>query len=64
MNVTLRIVLASWLACGLPWHAARADRQMDPALRGVVFGRNAYATAGVGSILRRGDSVQLLPQPL
>jgi len=36
----------------------------DPALRGVVFGRNAYATAGVGSILRRGDPVQLLPQPL
>jgi uncharacterized protein YcbX len=39
--------------------------RFDPALRGVVFGRNAYATAGVGSILRRGDSVQLLPdQPL
>jgi uncharacterized protein YcbX len=36
----------------------------DPALRGVVFGRNAYATAGVGSVLRRGDAVQLVPLPL
>lgn len=36
----------------------------DPALRGVVFGRNAYATAGVGSILRCGDAVHLVPLPL
>jgi uncharacterized protein YcbX len=36
----------------------------DPALRGVVFGRNAYTTAGAGSILRRGDAVQLAPLPL
>jgi uncharacterized protein YcbX len=36
----------------------------DPALRGVVFGRNAYATAGVGSILHVGDKVQLVPLPL
>jgi len=39
--------------------------RFDAALRGVVFGRNAYATAGVGTTLRRGDSVQLLAdQPL
>jgi uncharacterized protein YcbX len=31
----------------------------DAALRGVVFGRNAYATAGTGGTLRRGDAVQL-----
>jgi uncharacterized protein len=36
----------------------------DPALRGVVFGRNAYATAGAGSTLRCGDAVQLVPLPL
>jgi uncharacterized protein len=36
----------------------------DPALRGVVFGRNAYATSGVGSTLRCGDAVQLVPLPL
>jgi uncharacterized protein YcbX len=36
----------------------------DAALRGVVFGRNAYATAGVGSILRCGDAVQLVSLPL
>jgi uncharacterized protein YcbX len=33
--------------------------RFDAALRGVVFGRNAYATAGVGSILRTGDAVEL-----
>ncbi|MEO6185470.1 MAG: MOSC N-terminal beta barrel domain-containing protein [Steroidobacteraceae bacterium] len=39
--------------------------RFDAALRGVVFGRNAYATAGVGSILRRGDAVELRgTQPL
>ncbi len=36
----------------------------DAALRGVVFGRNAYATAGTGATLHRGDSVQMLPLPL
>lgn len=36
----------------------------DPALRGVVFGRNAYTTAGVGSILRRGDAAHLVQLPL
>jgi uncharacterized protein len=36
----------------------------DPALRGVVFGRNAYATSGVGSILHCGDAAQLVPLPL
>jgi uncharacterized protein len=35
----------------------------DAALRGVVFGRNAYATAGVGGTLRSGDAVQLRPVP-
>jgi MOSC domain-containing protein len=34
--------------------------RFDAALRGVVFGRNAYATAGIGTTLRRGESVQLL----
>lgn len=39
--------------------------RFDAALRGVVFGRNAYATAGVGSILRPGDAVELRgTQPL
>ncbi|MEO8313516.1 MAG: MOSC N-terminal beta barrel domain-containing protein [Pseudomonadota bacterium] len=38
--------------------------RFDPALRGVVFGRNAYATAGAGSTLRRGDAVQLVPLSL
>ncbi len=39
--------------------------RFDAALRGVVFGRNAYATAGVGSIMRRGDAVELRgTQPL
>jgi uncharacterized protein len=36
----------------------------DPALRGVVFGRNAYAMGGVGSTLRCGDVVRLVPLPL
>ena len=36
----------------------------DPALRGVVFGRNAYATAGFGGTLRCGDAVRLVPLPL
>ncbi len=31
----------------------------DPALRGVVFGRNAYALAGAGARLARGMPVQL-----
>lgn len=31
----------------------------DPALRGVVFGRNAYAEAGEGTVLRRGMPVTL-----
>jgi len=31
----------------------------DAGLRGVVFGRNAYATAGVGSMLRCGDALRL-----
>jgi uncharacterized protein len=34
--------------------------RFDAALRGVVFGRNAYATAGFGTTLRCGDAVQLL----
>jgi uncharacterized protein YcbX len=34
--------------------------RLDKALRGVVFGRNAYATAGVGTVLRRGMPVELL----
>jgi uncharacterized protein len=33
--------------------------RFDAPLRGVAFGRNAYAMAGVGSILRRGDAVEL-----
>jgi uncharacterized protein YcbX len=33
--------------------------RFDAGLRGVIFGRNAYATAGSGSTLRRGDPVQL-----
>jgi uncharacterized protein len=33
--------------------------RFDRELRGVVFGRNAYATAGVGSVLRCGDVVTL-----
>ena len=37
MNAALRSILAaSLLSCGLPWHAAHADRQMDPELRGVI----------------------------
>jgi uncharacterized protein YcbX len=36
----------------------------DPALRGVVFGRNAYATAGIGNTLRCGDAVRMVPLPL
>jgi uncharacterized protein YcbX len=32
----------------------------DKALRGVTFGRNAYATEGVGTLLRRGMPVELL----
>lgn len=35
--------------------------RMDRALRGVVFGRNAYAEAGVGEVLRRGMPVALRP---
>jgi uncharacterized protein len=31
----------------------------DAALRGAVFGRNAYTTAGTGTWLRRGDAVEL-----
>jgi uncharacterized protein len=31
--------------------------RFDKALRGVAFGRNAYATRGVGSLLRRGAPV-------
>jgi uncharacterized protein len=46
-----------------PLRALKSYRH-DPALRGVVFGRNAYATAGVGSTLRCGDTVQLVPLPL
>ncbi len=38
--------------------------RFDAALRGVVFGRNAYATAGIGSTLRQGDVVQLSQQSL
>jgi uncharacterized protein YcbX len=39
--------------------------RFDAALRGVIFGRNAYATAGVGSVLRHGDAVELRgAQPL
>jgi uncharacterized protein YcbX len=33
--------------------------RFDKALRGVVFGRNAYAVAGVGSALRRGAAVTM-----
>ncbi|MEO8307493.1 MAG: MOSC N-terminal beta barrel domain-containing protein [Pseudomonadota bacterium] len=33
--------------------------RFDPALRGVAFGRNAYALDGVGEILSRGQSVSL-----
>jgi hypothetical protein len=35
--------------------------RFDPALRGVVFGRNAYATEGVGSHLTRGAPVSIIP---
>jgi uncharacterized protein YcbX len=34
--------------------------RFDQALRGVIFGRNAYATEGVGTMLRRGMPVELL----
>jgi uncharacterized protein YcbX len=34
--------------------------RLDKALRGVIFGRNAYATEGVGTVLRRGMPVELL----
>jgi uncharacterized protein YcbX len=34
--------------------------RLDKALRGVIFGRNAYATEGVGTMLRRGMPVELL----
>jgi uncharacterized protein len=34
----------------------------DAALRGVIFGRNAYATAGIGTALRCGDAVELLAE--
>jgi uncharacterized protein len=46
-----------------PLRTLKAYRH-DPALRGVVFGRNAYATAGVGGTLRRGEAVHLVPLPL
>ncbi|HMA13076.1 MAG TPA: MOSC N-terminal beta barrel domain-containing protein [Steroidobacteraceae bacterium] len=35
--------------------------RFDPALRGVVFGRNAYALAGVGSTLTRGAPASIIP---
>ncbi|MEO6078387.1 MAG: MOSC N-terminal beta barrel domain-containing protein [Steroidobacteraceae bacterium] len=38
--------------------------RFDAALRGVVFGRNAYATAGIGATLHRGDAMYLAPLPL
>jgi hypothetical protein len=34
--------------------------RFDPALRGVTFGRNAYAVAGEGTVLHRGMPVSLL----
>jgi uncharacterized protein YcbX len=34
--------------------------RFDKALRGVLFGRNAYAVEGVGTVLRRGMPVNLL----
>jgi uncharacterized protein YcbX len=33
--------------------------RFDAALRGVVFGRNAYVTTGAGAILHRGTAVEL-----
>lgn len=35
--------------------------RFDRALRGVVFGRNAYATAGAGATLTRGAPVSIIP---
>jgi uncharacterized protein YcbX len=35
--------------------------RFDKALRGVVFGRNAYAIEGVGSMLTRGTPVSIIP---
>lgn len=42
-----------------PLRTLKGYRQ-DKALRGVIFGRNAYATEGVGTVLRRGMPVELL----
>jgi len=42
-----------------PLRTLRSYR-FDKGLRGVVFGRNAYATEGVGTVLRRGMSISLL----
>jgi uncharacterized protein YcbX len=42
-----------------PLRTLKAYR-LDKALRGVVFGRNAYATEGIGTVLRRGMPVELL----
>ncbi|HEX9207488.1 MAG TPA: lytic transglycosylase domain-containing protein [Steroidobacteraceae bacterium] len=36
MRRTLCCLTALFASCALPWSAARADRQMDPELRGVV----------------------------
>ena len=36
MRRTPTVALLLLAACALPWAAARADRQMDPELRGVV----------------------------
>jgi uncharacterized protein YcbX len=43
--------------------AALRQYRLDRALRGVVFGRNAYAVAGEGSELRRGQPVSLGSAP-
>jgi uncharacterized protein YcbX len=44
-----------------PLRTLRSYR-FDRALRGVIFGRNAYAVEGVGSVLARGTAVNLLPR--
>ena len=36
MRRTTTVSLLLFAACALPWAVARADRQMDPELRGVV----------------------------
>lgn len=42
-----------------PLRTLRSYR-LDKALRGVVFGRNAYAIEGAGTVLRRGMPIRLL----